>query len=294
MALAVCCFFILIEPAFAAQGLMIIPPVVEKEAVPGVGIKGQLELNNPTDASIVLYPSIMEFKAKGETGEPDFDFSQTGNSEIASWFKYDKNMIALEPNQYTYFNYEILVPETAEPGGHYATIFFSSEPPNQAGGAPKVNIISKVGTLVLIKVPGDVNEALKIKEFSVDSKFLSQKAKFNIRLENTGNVHVKPKGNITIKNIAGKEIASLNFNPSSGNVLPNTVRRFEIEWTGGKYSFGKYTAEFSAVYGEKNNALIETIDFWIVPWWAIAALVVMIILLWSLSRRRRKRHRYWR
>ena len=48
-----------------------------------------------------------------------------------------------------------------------------------------------------------------------------------MRFENKGNVHVKPVGQIEIRDIFGNKVETLAVNEEKGNVLPLSIRRFQ-------------------------------------------------------------------
>ena len=43
---------------------------------------------------------------------------------------------------------------------------------------------------------------------------------FETRIQNLGNVHVKPKGSIVVKNMFGKEVVAVPLNPDNFIILP--------------------------------------------------------------------------
>jgi len=65
--------------------------------------------------------------------------------------------------------------------------------------------------------------------------------KLETRVENTGNVHFKPTGTLTIKNMFGSEVTTINL--TSQNVLPDSIRQLINEWDPGITSFGRYTEQ---------------------------------------------------
>ncbi len=292
---ALCCFFLVLnfaDTASAEEGLMIVPPLIENDIKQGTSYSGEIEISNPTDELVEIYPSVKDFESNNEDGSPTFDFSTDQNTEsshsLSSWISYSNQKIALTPNQYQIFNFTVNVPMDAEPGGHYGAIFFSSNPDGPSGMASEVAQISKIGSLLLITVPGGVLEKLQIKEFSTSSNYWQLPQNFTTRLENFGNVHVKPVGNIVIKNIFGQEVVSLPFNSNSGNVLPQSIRKFSNIWPGNYWQVGRYTAELSIAYGNQNQVLIKSLNFWVIPWWMVLTLATIIILLLIILKKRKK------
>lgn len=286
------------EPA-KGEGLTISPPIKELSIEPGENIKQTIKLTNPTENLVKVYPKIMDFNAKGEGGEPGFHVATDDSAKfsLAKWITYRQPAVALTAKQVVEFNYEINVPQDAEAGGHYGAVFFTTEPPeNDPTKGSQVALNSMVGSLVLVRVPGDIKENGQLESFSVNKFFnFKNSIKFTTRVANSGNVHFKPLGSINIESLFGKKVDTVTVNEGKGNVLPESVRKFENEWKSGKILVGFYKAKLALVYGESNKSIIAEKTFLIMPWWAIIIIVVvlllLLILIWLLIRKIRKRKR---
>lgn len=264
------------------EGLTISPPILETTLESGKSISRTIRLTNPTDKVVEVYPRAMNFKAKGEGGEPAF-FDKTEEDEkfsLAKWISFSENKIALAPEQIVEFKYDINVPEKAEAGGHYGVIFFATEPPKTDEDSSKVSIGSMIGSLVLVKVPGQIVEKGFLEEFSTNKRLsLNNDINFTSRISNLGNVHFKPKGKITIKSISGQTVDSLDINEQSGNVLPDSTRKFENKWEKKGLLLGRFTANFTATYGEGEKELSGSASFWVFPWWIFVIFVMLVAFL---------------
>jgi len=74
----------------------------------------------------------------------------------------------------------------------------------------------------------------KLIKFSTENSFYEYPpVKFALNFENTGNVHVRPHGNIFIKDAFGRQVGILDINGGQGNVLPQSVRIFNSTWDDG-------------------------------------------------------------
>ncbi|MFA5134212.1 MAG: hypothetical protein WC505_00280 [Patescibacteria group bacterium] len=297
-------------PAQRADAITLIPPILEFGLIPGEPSKIAIKLFNESSSTVELYTEAHNFSAKDDTGQPQFDFESDADG-ISSWIDMEEGPIIIEPNG----RYEVPVtinpPSEADPGGHYAAVFFSTTPPEEG----QVRIASKVGTLILAKVAGDVEEDGSIVEFDVvDGKrfFNRLPAAFEARFENTGNVHLRPAGTIVIENFFGQQTDEVDFNPSGGATLPDTTRRYEAIWEKGQvgdtagnvwtsfwkeyvneknnFAIGRYTAAISIEAGTDNGVTdAASVSFWIFPWrvvlvWAVAAALAVILLIYFLRR----------
>lgn len=266
---------------FPGEGVTVSPPILEKNVQPGEIVTETINLSNPTKKLVELYPVVMNFKAKGEGGEPDFYLptEEEKKFSLASWIKFSQLKIALTPEQVTNWTFQIAVPQGAEPGGHYGVILFATEPPKIKNDTTTVGIASMVGSLILCKVAGEVVEKGVLQEFSTKKFYFKPPVKFTVRIANTGNVHFKPQGEIVIKNWQGKNIGEVAVNQSKGNVLPESTRKFEEEWNPKKIVIGRFKSELQLAYGESGKTLEGDFYFWVVPLWVIIIAVLLLLLL---------------
>ncbi len=273
---------------FAAngEGLTISPPLSDINVIPGQSIEKTIRLSNPTGQLIEVYPEVMNFKAGGQTGEPSF-YEETGSTEkfsLAKWITFNSARVALAPEQIVEFSYKITVPENAEPGGHYGAIFFSSQPNTSTEEKSQVSLGSMIGSLILGRVPGEIVEKGTIETFLSDKKlYTSGSINLETLVKNSGNIHFNPKGNISVKDFGGKEVANLKFNEQGGNVLPDSSRKFTTNWNPGSLLIGKYTARVDFTYGNDNRKLSADLFFWVIPLWVFAVLGSLLLFFISLG-----------
>lgn len=272
-----------------AKATVISPPLIELEANRGDQLANTIKVKNDGTTAQTYYLSTQAFKAEGETGQPTFIDDTT---DIVSWIKFAFDSITLQPGQTANIPFTINVPDTAASGGHYAAVFASTQPPTVTGSG--VGVAARLGTLILVNVAGQTNESARIAEFSTDKDSYSMlPVDFTTRVENNGNVHIKPVGEIVVRNFWGGEATRLKLNEEGGNVLPNSIRRFDTIWgkdvkaTGffdrykeekNEHLFGKYTAELTMVYGEGKVAK-SSVQFWVVPTERIIVDLILILLI---------------
>jgi hypothetical protein len=279
------------------EGLTISPPLKELDFEPGNTYDETIKLNNPTKNIIEVYPVARNFSASGENGVPSIESPDTNSTYgLATWISFSQSKIVLTPDQEVEFNYQIKVPSNAEPGGHYASVLFASQPPEISQESTQVALASMVGSLILGKVAGNVIEKAEIREFATNKKIIfttKTPVDFTLRIANIGNVHIKPKGEILVSNW-GKNITNIDINPQKGNILPNSTRKFDnLNYKTGFWSFGKFSATLSANYGDKNQPLSGQIDFYIIPWWLIlvTVLIIISIIIFIIKRKRKNKTR---
>ena len=283
----------------SGDGLTISPPILELETKPGETYNQIIKITNPTNNLIEVYPQVMNFRASGEGGEPAFypATEEEANFSLAQWIKFNQSKVALTPEQVVEFNYSIEVPADAEAGGHYGVIFFATQPPKAEEDQSQISISSMIGSLILAKVPGTIIEKGFLESFKANRIYLKLPATFQVRISNLGNVHFKPRGDITIKGMFGGESDKIQLNQARGNVLPDSIRKFEEKWNPQKIIIGRYTADLRVVYGESEKTLDGQVVFWVLPLWFLLALggliISIIVLIIIIKKKRKNRNLAW-
>lgn len=293
----------LVSPVFAQQnqtssgsvGLEVSSPLYEYTIAAGSVQQDIIKIKNVGSTNQTFYPEVLDFKSDNKTGTPIFldKGEESGTYSLAKWISISTEGITLSPNQSTALNFNITVPSEAEPGGHYAGILFSTEPPEPTG-SNQVGLASKVGSIVLVRVAGNATESAKITSFTADKQTYEEaEAKFSTTIENTGNVHVQPKGVIEIKNIIGGQVASIDVNSLSANVLPGSSRIFESSWKDPGFKLGYYTATITLNYGDPSQTITASTNFWIIPWMTLVIALVVIAVILAILVFAIKRYNSW-
>ncbi|GEM_PF-713060 len=262
-------------------GVTVSPITDEFSIKPGAVVTRTITVSNPINDLVTLYPVTLNFTTDNELGQPKFYTLAEMNSPyaISSWVTFDKPFIRLASGQVDQFTYTVTAPSTAEPGGHYGAILFSTTPPKVDTTQTQVAVVGLIGTLVLATVPGDLNEATTIKQFDAPTVLIKGPALFSMLFANSGNVHTKPQGEIKIRNWTGSLVTALKINDGAGNVLPGSSRRFDSQWNFDWKRFGKYTATATINYGSPAIELSATRTFIIVPIWLIVLLGLILLTL---------------
>lgn len=282
--------------AQAGVGIKISPIKIEEMVDPGQTLRAEVSITNESGSAKTFYVYLRDFNSEGESGsarliEPG---TEEGNY-LASWIEISKEGIYLEAGAGQAVPFSVQVPAEAGPGGYFGAIVFGTEPPrlqmeNEEKGAGMA-VAQQAAALVLLRVKGDVYEEAQIMEFNTDKDFYATpfKVDFTVRVENIGNVHIKPYGSISIKNMFGKEVAVVKINEKGGNVLPKSIRNFADNIWQGDNAFGKYTASLGITYGvavneggQGKNSLVAVKTFWIIPWRIITPIMLILLFMSGL------------
>ncbi|NMC35703.1 DUF916 domain-containing protein [Candidatus Beckwithbacteria bacterium] len=258
-------FYVIISNKFVlAQGtsLTIIPPKFELFSNPGETISEKIRVKNNSDAPQTYTVLIEDFTTSGEEGDVVLEEEQSDTSySLAKWIEPAFKDVILQPNEEKSLSFVVNVPRNAEPGGHYASILFQSnlEGVNVEGGA---SVAQRIGSLVLLRVSGNVNEKAAIENFSTPAYQEKSPISFLLRVKNDSNTHIRPQGTIVITNLFGKKVAEI---PLQGlNVLPGAIRKMETIWDEGNV-LGVYTATLIATYGQQKLPLTAAVRFTVIP-----------------------------
>lgn len=281
----------------ASKGIQISPALVELNASPGKTYNIKLNITNVTSSDLIYDSSVDDFGADGETGSPKIlaDGNLPATSSVKTWVSMPASF-KLAGKASREVTARVSIPVDAEPGGHYGVLRFSSNSPDLDGNG--VGLLASAGALMLVRVDGDINEKAELASYftaSADGKqksvFESSPINFVVRIKNSGNIHVKPVGNIEIRDLFGGLVATLPINEKDkSNVLPDSIRKFDSAKYDKPWMFGKYTANLTLGYGTTGQAIVSSIDFWVIPYKAIIGGLLVIIIIVYVSLRLIKRY----
>lgn len=286
------------------NALTMTPTRFEISGNPGDTLREEVLLINEGKNYETFYSSFSNFEAQGDSGSPAF---VEPIDDLGTWMTTELSSINLGPGQQKIIPFEITIPKDAEPGGHFAVIFWGTSPTGAGGG---VSIGAKTGILVLLSVNGEVKEEAGLLNFNTtDSKFWysTLPVSFEYRFKNDGGDRIKPSGKITIRNTIFLPTEKLDANPVEGNVLPSSTRKIKVDWvkyerpldyvtpTGTfakfwsnvsyqwkNFAVGLYSANLNVAYGVQEQHVKKTTFFFVFPWQLVLVLLfVFIILFWG-------------
>ncbi len=288
-------------PLSRAEALSVTPVRFELSGNPGETIVENMLLMNEGDEVATFYPSFANFEAQGESGNPAF---VEPKEDLGTWIRTDSS-VSIPPKKSVSVPFTITIPQNAEPGGHFAVVFFGDSPEN---GDKTVAVGSKVGVLVLLSVKGDVKEAGGLVDFNLkDGKFFynTLPVNFEYRFRNDGGDRIKPEGTITLRNTFYILADKINGNPVEGNILPNSTRKFTVEWVKNprasdyippagifanffdqvvyqwkNFAFGFYFAKLHLSYGILSIASNKYLYFFVFPWQLLLVLAVFLMIVY--------------
>lgn len=270
--------------------LTITPPFFTLNVAPGDAWASSIRVVNTNGGTLPVVATVMGFAPSDEQGHGNFvKLGSLANDPdaLANWITVSQPSVAVPSDGAVDVPFSIAVPRDASPGGHYAAILIGTQPATEATttGA-HIGVSSFISALIFVRVAGDIKEAGTIKEFSTDKAWYQDpNVNFSIHFANTGNVHIRPVGEIQIYNALGKEEGVIPINQAGdlGYVLPSSTRRFDAAWqgSGNLWDIGEYSAVVTLAYGEGGiKSASQTLTFWVLPLGKLAedTLVFVVIL----------------
>jgi hypothetical protein len=276
--------------------LSVSPTIFDMTANPGQTWRSTVRIINANPYELTVYVDVAGFVPKGEEGVPRFiplDQNQSEDTSLGRWISAEKS-ITIPAEKTVEFPFTITLPADAAPGGHFAALMISTKPNDVGDDTSVVQTSQVITSLIFLRVSGDITENSSVRSFRTTNYFLSKpEATFELRIENRGNVHVQPQGEISIYNMWGQERGTIPVNQQTlfGNVLPNSVRKYSFTWTGewSPTDIGRYTAVATLGYGldEKQFMHADT-AFWIIPWKFLLLLFTVVggfiaIMSWAIK-----------
>lgn len=292
------------------------PLPINLAADPGETVTTELRIKNSGTTTEDLQVGLLKFGANNESGQPRLADREPGD-DYFDWVTFSENQFTAEPNVWHTITMTIDIPPEAGLGYYYAVTFTRAQGTDPTAQGASLD----GGTAVLVLLGVDVPYALRkveVSEFkSGKSVYEFLPAEFEITLKNSGNIHLIPSGSIFITK-GSEEVAVLPVNEARGNILPDSLRSFRVDWVdgfpvyepieengrvltnddgtakmrlkwdlgeAGKLRFGKYKATLLLAYddGERDVPIEAVLTFWVIPWRIIfVGLLIAAVLLAGL------------
>lgn len=256
------------------NGLRISPVRFDLTIEPGKSETISVYIENITDSPATLKAVVNDFTASSdESGNPRVLLNENDFAPSRGLKRYISKVdnVTLKPKERKVVAVRIAMPADAPGGGYFGAVRFL---PANVAAESNVSLSASVGSLILVKVPGDITEQVSVSSMNVSrgsgkasSFFTSGKdLKTTVRFRNSGNVQTAPFGKVFLKK-GGKELASIEINNTQprSTVLPDSVRRFEVGLQDKATGFGKYTVEGSFGYGDQGQLIQASSTFYVVP-----------------------------
>jgi hypothetical protein len=279
-------------------------PTNEKlQLEPGETYSGEFTVWNLEESATTYYIYVSSFRQIQNQPGSAIYLSKEEDAKnpysASSWITVNETSLDLIPNRNVTVDYIITVPQEVTPGEYSAEIYFSSEEETQENVTATFSVLSS-GIPILITIGDDYAESAEILDF-YSLKKIYEKPNFTTiitRIQNLGDTHITPKGDIIFTNIFKKEVGRIPFNAQDQSILRDNSGTYESNWDLEKYinnkqiALGPITASTQIYYRHNNpgfSVLDATTTFWIIPWKLIIVILLAIIVIYVTLTVRKKR-----
>ncbi len=267
-------------------GIKLVPATIERLSNPGETFVEELKITNVSGVDKEYFIYKRDIQGVEEGGVPVFaeEGAERTGFEMSDWVTLQTDPLTVRAGETITFPLTVAVPDNATPGSHFAGIFVSVEAPKMREIGAGVGY--EVASILSIRINGDVVDDARIRSFSTDKLFYSSKnVKFTAKIENQGNILIRPRGPLTITSMLGGKPETILVNDTLAGVFPNTIRELNFDWNSEGIGFGRYEAVLALSYdadgGQKT--IDSTLVFWIFPTKVIVPILIGFVSILVLG-----------
>ncbi|MCJ7829497.1 hypothetical protein MUP50_00185, partial [Patescibacteria group bacterium] len=149
-------FYLVLTPVLAQEtpnqsALGIAPAIIELVLDPGKRKETKVSVFNITNFPLPIKGHVKSFLPENSSDSSEiFDAS--------SWFKLEPSDFILQPRENKEIKIIVKPPLKAEPGGHYATIYFQPLLPVEVLSPQTAYLTARIGVLAFLIVKGEITE----------------------------------------------------------------------------------------------------------------------------------------
>ena len=251
-------------------------PVSFRYDIPrGSSQSGVVTVTNPSDVPLTLQVETENFTG-GDGGTVEYapDGARYG---LLSWIQVDKAAFTLAPGTKREVPFSITVPENGEVGGHYGAILFRAGSDNAETGGSSIGISGRIGTIILVSVPGDAKKSGTLVNVSAPGFMQYGPLTLTAAYKNTGSVHYVTKGTAKFTGIFGTRTVNFDEKTILPDVQRTTEAKLDKHWLVGPIFM---TATLQAGDGSTQTMKATTFAFPVIP--GVITLVVLFALIFGV------------
>ena len=286
-----------------ARAAAVAPATIEVVGTRGGVAQATFSIINTSATEQTYYLGTMKFVPKEETGAPQFIPYEEDHSGLADWIKFQGSSVTVPANTKLEYPFLVNIPGAVDSGGYYSAITVSGSPQDltQSNGAV---VEAKTAILVFLTIEGQTNRKAEILDFNKESGFSSLSEDINYRIQNQGNVHVVPTGEVKIKGLFGRTIRIIEVTDEIGRVLPGSTRKYTLPavkeqgfWNTVSHqmrylAIGPVKAELNLSYSDDQPKIMSEISYFHFPAHLISVVlggfIILLLLFRGLSKSKRK------
>lgn len=279
-----------VKPVFATG---IAPTTINLESAPGMVLNQEITIINTQDTDQTYYLNSREFTAQdNESGSPKF-LSAEDKTGLSQWLSFQNKEIIVPARSYVEIPFSVTIPSGTPAGSYFAAITVG-ETPSEIVATNGATVQAETASLIFLTVTGETALAGALLDFQIEPDDNNQiLGSYQFRIQNQGNVYFAPQATITLKDIFGRTILTINANEQAGRILPKSTRSFNGtfgEETEKKFleilkkqlalfTAGPITARLEIRLGENTSPLFASKTFVYLPWEMFETICLAIILV---------------
>lgn len=259
------------------QSIEVSPPSQELNVDPGQETTVETIVRNKGNTTLNLTSRVEDFTASGDEGQ--VALVEKGPWAISEWSQIEPQEFTIEPGEEQTVKIRVAVPQQNTGGGRYGAVVFARAGNEQANAAA---VTQEIASLFLLRISGPVNEHIQIVEMKTPRFIESGPVPLGLKLKNTGNVHTKVTGIVSVTNVLGKKVADIVIPPT--NVFPQADRIINLTLDK-RFLIGPYQTLSIVYYGSENKTVTSYSPFFVFPVKIIAGVIILLILLFFIRKR---------
>lgn len=283
------------------------------ETDPNTPVTSSFQVLNTGSKTEHLTVSLLTFSADASGAAPTIrQFSE--NDLHKDWMTFLPNSFSIEPATWKTVQVSFSPPETAALSYYYAILITRTT--SAEVGEGETAIVGAPAMLALTTVRSPLaKQELQLKSFRTTKRvFEFLPVEFEVEVQNTGNIHLAPIGNIFVSSDSTKDIGQLQINKTNGLILPGSTRTYTLTWAEGfplftpeekngaivvddrgkpklrlnwdfsnanLFRFGKFTGHLIFIYddGQRDIPTEALLTFYVIPWRILAVVGFVGLLL---------------
>ncbi len=292
-------YYLILNTAFAEGiSLGVYPPILQIDSTPPAIIQAPVTIENLGDNSLNLTIDFKPFTTSDrEDGQIQYISDSEANYIDPIIFQRVKifdptsslgqaiTQLSLAPKQKKELIIRIDLPREEPPGDYYFSILFLTRA-NEPTESNSSQSVSGIASNVLLSIGPKGKIKGEIQEFSSPLFMDKGPVPFTVRVKNTSNHFINPKGYILIKNIFGQTVGRVDLIQT--NVLANTVRNmpstdFLSEETGAfwpeKFVLGIYKATLTLALSDQGPILARDVLFLAFPFKILLEIIAGFVII---------------
>ena len=261
------------------------PAIVEMSGNRGEILKDTFTLINNNNTEKTFYFETLKFEAKDESGSPKFIPYNEDHSELLEWISFENKTLTVPAESFVEVPFLVVIPTDIKSGGYYAAITISDSQLPVDVTVPTIQ--TQTAVLLFLNVKGENSEQAALLDFLGPKILETTKGTLTYRIQNQGNVYLKPEGTIVLKDIFGRIVTTTEANPEGNRVLAITTRKIEVPFKG-SWAIGPVTAALNLTYGDEQKELSDSVTIWIIPQKILFILLTLFIITATIIVKRKK------